>query len=158
MSHHRFSIASWPAVLLVAALVGSGCGVSLTPAGGSMKPARPTPAQIASFLQNARITLPASSSPLLYLEVSGGPDGVAWLSVNLPKADLQSFLQASPFRDAMLKPNDEYYLGDFSMLWQTQPTTHRSGQVRLPNAQVLNILIDETDPATATIYLMWHET
>lgn len=117
----------------------------------------PTAAQISEFTANAAITLPASAEPIAYREERGMDDAL-WLQVRMPAADLPALLGSSPFKDSKLGGTDKSIEGCFSAFWKAPPARYRSGQESLPNARVLNILIDESDPANVVVYLMWHET
>ena len=117
----------------------------------------PTAAQVAEFVRNAGISLPPTAHPVGWVE-SRGMDDVLWLQVQMPAADIPAFLESSPFRGAKLATTDEYDLHHFQDFWKTPPQRYRSGQQRLPNARVLNIVIDDSDATNAVVYLMWHET
>lgn len=84
-------------------------------------------------------------------------DGL-WLQVRMPARDLQTFLDASPFRGAKLANNNPYAVHTFRAFLPTPPVRYRSGSQELPNARFLNMLIDESDTTDAVVYLMWHET
>ena len=117
----------------------------------------PTAAQITEFTTNAKITLPASAQPLGWRE-SRGMDDALWLQVRLPAADLQTFLDGSPFRGATLTTNDQYRIFDFRDFMPTPPIRYRCGEQQLPNARYLKMIVDESDNTNAVVYLMWHET
>ena len=85
-------------------------------------------------------------------------DDALWLQVRLPASDLQTFLDASPFRSVTLATNDQYRLPDFQSFFATPPVRYRAGQQSLPNARVLNMVVDESDTTNVVVYLMWHET
>ena len=81
-------------------------------------------------------------------------------------AELQTFLESSPFKNETLEKNEgthlsttssKVVLGIFGLFWKTPPIHYRWGQVRLPNERVLNLMIDEDDATTIVVYLMWHE-
>lgn len=117
----------------------------------------PTPAQIGEFSRNASVSLPASAQPLGWHQNRGMDDGL-WLQFRIPRADFQTFLDSSPFRSASLSTNDRYCINLFKMFWAAPPLRYRAGQQTLPNARVLNLLVDESDATNAVVYLMWHET
>lgn len=85
-------------------------------------------------------------------------DDAMWLQVRMPAQDLKAFLDCSPFRSTTLTANNEYLVYQFRGFFTTPPTRYRAGQQGLPNARVLNILIDESDTTNVVAYLMWHET
>lgn len=119
--------------------------------------ATPTLAQISEFTTNARIALPASAQPIGWREERGMDDAL-WLQVRLPASDLQTLLDSSPFRNVTLTTNGQYCLTQFQSFFATPPVRYRAGQQSLPNARVLNILVDEGDTTNVLVYLMWHET
>jgi hypothetical protein len=85
-------------------------------------------------------------------------DDALWLQVRMPASELQAFLDASPFRSATLTTNDQYRVFEFQDFFPTPPARYRAGQQELPNARVLNMVIDESDTTNVVVYLMWHET
>jgi hypothetical protein len=85
-------------------------------------------------------------------------DDALWLRVRIPARDLQSFLEASPFRSVRLTTNEQYRVFDFRDFLPTPPARYRSGERELPKARFLKMLIDESDTTNAVVYLMWHET
>jgi len=117
----------------------------------------PTVAQIAEFTTNASITLPSSAQPVGWCEERGMDDAL-WLQVRLPASDLQTFLDGSPFRSVTLATNDLYCLTQFRSFFATPPVRYRAGQQSLPNARVLNMVVDESETTNVVVYLMWHET
>jgi hypothetical protein len=117
----------------------------------------PTAAQLAEFTTNAKISLPPSAQPLGWRE-QRGMDAALWLQVRLPAADLQAFLDASPFRGAILTTNDMYRIFDFREFIPTPPTRYRCGEQQLPNAHYLKMVVDESDTTNAVVYFMWHDT
>ncbi len=129
-----------------------GCGRSSTPVITT-----PTAVQVAEFTRNTGITLPASAQPIGWRE-SRGMDDALWLQVRMPATEVATFLASSPFRTAKLETNAQPRLYEFQDFWQNPPQQHRSGQESLPNAQFLNIVIDDSDATNAVVYLMWHET
>ena len=84
-------------------------------------------------------------------------DDALWLQVKLPVEDLDAFLKASPFADSTLSRSDESRVHQFRHFFEVPPARYRAGQESLPNARVLNILIDESGPDVVVLYLMWHE-
>ena len=85
-------------------------------------------------------------------------DDALWLQVKLPAQDLETFLDSSPFSGAPLTTNNQYRISQFQEFFTTPPARYRAGQRELPNARVLNMVIDESDTTNVVIYLMWHET
>jgi hypothetical protein len=124
---------------------------------GSPRVTKPTAAQIAEFTANARITLPPSAEAIGWREERGMDDAL-WLQVKMPAEELSAFLERSPFESAKWHSGDKYSLSQFDQFWTTPPVRYRSAHESLPNARVLNILIDESDDEEVVVYLMWHET
>jgi hypothetical protein len=143
----RISLAS--SIIMLALL---GCNRSSAP-----PITTPTAAQISEFIHNASITLPASAQPIGWRELRGMDDAL-WLQVRMPARDLQTFLDSSPFRGVTLTTNDQYRISQFQEFFTTPPVQYRAGQQELPNARVLNMVIDESDTTDVVLYLMWHET
>jgi hypothetical protein len=137
-------------LLLVALL---GCSRSTAPVITT-----PNATQIAEFTANAKITLLASAQPVGWRE-ERGMDAALWLQLRMPKTELQSFLDGSPFRSATLNTNDQSLVFKFRDFFPTPPVHYRCAEQALPNARFLNILIiDESDTTNALVSLMWHET
>lgn len=145
---------SFSSTILVCALA-----TALLGCGGSSAPVitTPTAMQVKEFTRNAGITLPASAQPVSWRELRGMDDAL-WLQVRMPATEVAAFLASSPFSTAKLATNDQSRLYNFQDFWQSPPQRHRSGQESLPNARVLNIVIDDSDATNAVVYLMWHET
>lgn len=117
----------------------------------------PTAAQIAEFVSNTKITIPPTSQPVGWKEERGMDDAL-WLQIRMPTADLEVFLKNSPFSESKLETSNPYILHLFQEFQSSPPQRYRAGQQTLPNGRVLNLLIDESDAATAVVYLMWHKT
>jgi hypothetical protein len=118
----------------------------------------PNANQIAEFATNAKITLPASAQPVGWREERGMDDAL-WLQVRMPRTELQSFLDGSPFRNTKLSTNDQSLVFKFRDFFPTPPLRYHCAERQLPNARFLNIIIiDETDTTNALVSLMWHET
>lgn len=84
-------------------------------------------------------------------------DDALWLKVEMPAANLDAFIMASPFKDGGLQTNQPYYLYNFKEFIPTPPARFRSGQKSLPNVKTLNMLIDDSNPTNAVVYMMWFE-
>jgi hypothetical protein len=120
--------------------------------------AKPTEIQIAEFASKAHIALTPSAHAIGWREERGELDDAIWLHLTVPKGELDEFLSNSPFRGIQLQTKHQSPPSHFDDFFTAPPTQYRSGQQWLPNARLLNILIDESDPADAQVYLMWHET
>jgi hypothetical protein len=118
----------------------------------------PNATQIAEFTANAKITLPASAQSVGWRE-ERGMDAALWLQLRMPAAELQGFLDGSPFCNAKLGTNDQSLVYKFRDFFPTPPVHYRCAEQELPNARFLNILIiDESDTTNTLVSLMWHET
>jgi hypothetical protein len=146
-------------VSIISNLAACMVALSLVGCGGSnkLKITVPTPAQVSEFVANAKITLPAAAQATGYQELRSMDDAL-WLQIRMPVTDLQTFLDSSPFRQATLTTNDQYRVSQFSDFLPVPPVRYRAGQESLPNARVLNMVIDESDSTNVVVYLMWHET
>ncbi|TWT38375.1 hypothetical protein [Blastopirellula retiformator] len=129
----------------------SGCGLDFDSI------VTPTPEKIRLLEESAQLKIPTSSTPLLWRE-SHGIDMAIWLKMKIPAADLASFFAASPINPKELSSSDSSRIDDFRGFFAAPPKKYRAGQYKLPQAQCLNVLIDEDDPAEKIVYLMWHET
>lgn len=118
---------------------------------------KPTPAQITEFIRNATITLPASAQSVGWREERGMDDAL-WSQLRIPRGDVQSLLDASPFRSSKFNTNDNALVFKFQDFLPTPPVRYRCAEQELPKARFLNIIIDESDATNAVVYLMWHET
>lgn len=105
-------------LLLVALL---GCSRSTAPVITT-----PNATQIAEFTANAKITLPASAQPVGWRE-ERGMDAALWLQLRMPKTELQSFLDGSPFRSATLNTNDQSLVFKFRDFFRRRQFTIVSG-------------------------------
>lgn len=85
-------------------------------------------------------------------------DDALWLQVRMPAQTLQGFLDSSPFKGATLTSSDRYLLSEFREFLPNPPARYRAGQQSLPNARVLNMVIDESNPTNVVVYLMFHKT
>lgn len=129
----------------------SGCGLDYDPI------VTPIPEKIRLLEESAQLKIPASSTPLLWRE-SHGIDMAIWLKMKMPAADLPSFFAASPINPKELSISDSFGRDRFQDFYNSPPTKYRAASYNLPQAQCLNVLIDESDPAEKVVYLMWHET
>jgi hypothetical protein len=157
-----FFLCALSVIVLVITFVFQGFTVGSSRAAASerRRPAftKPTESQIAEFVSKARIGLPPSTQVIGWREERGGMDGFVWLHVTMAKQDVAGFLDNSPLRGVQLQTKHLSHASQFEPFFIAPPQQYRSGQAWLPNAQVLNILIDDSDTASAQVYLMWHET
>ena len=133
------------------AVVLTGCGKNSRPVISV-----PTSAQVAEFTQKAAVILPATAKSIGWKEFRGMDDAL-WLKVEMPVADLNAFIKASPFQDGGFQTNWQYDLYNFNDFLVTPPLKYRTGQKALPNVKTLNMLIDDTSPTNAVVYMMWFE-
>lgn len=116
----------------------------------------PTPALIQEFLTRSGLTIPHSAQPTDWYEERGMDDTLS-LRLRVPVSDLEAFLSQPLLKGLKLSAFDPSITHGFQVFGPT-PATYRAGQQRLPNARFVNVLIDDGDPQTANVYLMWGET
>ena len=136
---------------LVLAVVLTGCGKNSAPIISV-----PTSAQVAEFTQKAVVTLPVTAKSTGWKE-SRGMDDALWLKIEMPVAELNAFIEASPFQSGGFQTNWQYDLYNFQDFLPTPPLKYRTGQKALPNVKTLNMLIDDSNPTNAVVYMMWFE-
>jgi len=124
--------------------------------------------QLAHCSQIMNLTFPPSARPL-GLCATYGMDDVLQLKVEMSRNELQQFIEASPFAGAELGRNQIQVYGDSDLRWwnvdELDPYEGKDGQeaflseqTSLPNAEVLNILIDVRRDDIVIVYLEWFET
>jgi hypothetical protein len=106
------------------------------------------------------VTFPSSTELINFQEDRAWLDDTVYLRIELPRADLDRFIADSPFSGRELRTDRRDVSADPSMRWlcPDRAMSYQSDQVRLPNAEYLNILIDLDDKDVLTIYLQWGET
>lgn len=121
-------------------------------------PSAATAEQVSHFGDRVGIAFPVAATPVAYMETRGMDDSL-WLQMQMSTSDLQEFLATPPLDEVNLSDEkNEIVLHAFHQFWTSPPSRYRSAQIQLPNARVLNILIDETDSEKVIVYVQWHET
>jgi len=142
-------------------LVGLLCGCS-TVWSGNRQSDEPnvTKGKLQQYEKMMHVTFPGSTRGLNAREVTGGPDAMLYLKVEMDKEELESFLKSSPFANADLRSDRPFVYNQKGVTWWTPADvkTYKSGQASLPDGEVLNVLIDLGQDKKVVIYLMWHET
>jgi hypothetical protein len=107
-----------------------------------------------------QIAFPPSTRALNIMRVTGGPDDAIYLKVEIDRNDLDALIRNSPFASAELRSDRRYVLKERSLSWWDPEgvNNYKSGQVSLPDAKYLNILLDLDSNERIPIYLQWGET
>jgi hypothetical protein len=118
-----------------------------------------TAQQQALAAQSMGLTFPSSTQYLLF-ERQQGMDEAIHLKIQLSAAALQQLIDQKPFAGADWSTTQRsvYDMPDVPQWRPTEVARFRSGQLSLPKAEVLNVLIDDADDTNKIIYLMWHQT
>lgn len=105
------------------------------------------------------LTFPASTRALNAAAETGGPDDAVYLKVEMDKQDLETFVKNSRFANAALRSDQSPIHNRIDLTWWNPDgaKTYKSGQVRLPSNDVLNILIDFDYDKKVVVYLLWYE-
>lgn len=158
VAHGMLRLLSISLLLFATVVLGGACNRPSTSRVNVSKPAIsvPTQNQIAEFVRKTGVKLPASAQPIGWREARGMDDAL-WLQVSMPRSDVEGFLNGSPFSGKPLQAGVGTTI-PFKHFFTTAPQRYRGEQFALPNARVLNILIDDSDDTTAMVYMMWHET
>ena len=121
----------------------------------------PTPAQLSSFTQQTRISIPGSAQPVRFYSESGGPDSAMWLQFRLPASQFQQFIASSPIppaevrRDALMASSA---LGYFRAWLPTALKDYQYADTQIAPGRCVKCIFDFDDPQTTVIYLMWFAT
>lgn len=105
------------------------------------------------------VTFPASTNFLLFHYIDSMDDAM-WLKIELPASDLPAFI-AQPVLANAEWSNQSRKVSDMPKVpeWTPSQVQHfRADQIKLPSAEYLNVMIDETDTDKTIIYLMWQQT
>lgn len=119
--------------------------------------------KLAEFGKKMYIDFPPSTRLISYRWLHGLDESI-YLEVQISVEELKDFLLKSPFADVKFRTNEKNRRPLLRPLpergWEREPVPEnwRSVQVRLPNAEYINILIDMDDPSIITIYLHWGTT
>ena len=104
-----------------------------------------------------------ASTRLLGYERRRGMNDVIYLKIEIATEDLRALINNSPFCNTILRSSENNPISDISSTgptwWKVKSVrTWKSGQVRLDNANYLNMLIDLDQKNKCVIYLEWFET
>ena len=105
------------------------------------------------------LVFPTGTKALGYKE-EPGLDRSIYLKLQIPRNELSTFLNASPFAriqlDRDIKAIDHGIDEDW---WRPDSVKHfMSGQALLPDAKFVDVLVDLDAKETVILYLEWHET
>ena len=118
-----------------------------------------TPQKLSECSARMSVVFPQSARPIRITE-SHGMDDAIFLKVEINRNDLGRFIQKSPFA-AMVLRTDRHRLSPLKGLswWDVASVANfQSGEVQLPDASYLRILIALDNTAKAMLYLEWFET
>ena len=137
------------------------CGCATAWSGGrNFAEPEVTKEKLQHYEKAMHLTFPASTRGHNAREVTGGPDDVLYLKVEIDKEELDFFLKSSPFADADLRSDQKFVGNEKGQTWwrPDDVKTYKSGQVFLAQGEVLNILLDFDHDKKIVMYLMLHET
>lgn len=143
--------------LMTLALCVCGCGPSDEP---TLAP-NVTASQQTDASQSMGLTFPAGTRFLLYHRTDGLDDAI-WLKIELTPNDLASLLSQPVLSAASWSGTQiQAWNADFPECSEWAPSKvkkYRTAQIRLPKAEVLNVLIDDDPDDVKLVYLFWHQT
>ena len=118
-----------------------------------------TPQKLSECSARMSIVLPKSARAVQISE-SRGMDDMILLRVTIPRADLEVFIEQSPFAGSILSAETKQVDVHSGLPWWDigDVMSFRSGETQLQDGSYLRVLIGLDDPATATLYLEWFET
>ena len=112
---------------------------------------------VRDFADRANLAIPDSAVATQY-ETYVSKDGMLFLRLEIPAADLPEFLNRSGLASEITNTKDlSPALSSFNAVLSARPSSFREGQKDLGDGYFLNVLIDE-DSATNVAYLMWFGT
>jgi hypothetical protein len=129
--------------------------------GAYLIPARLIRRKSRNSLVLCKLEFPGDSRVAGLLEEPRGMDRAIFLKIEIKPEDLNGFIAKSPFAATQLTSDSRSVMSNLTAVsWWTPDNakTFQSGQVRLPEAKVLKILIDRDKKDKITIYLMWFST
>jgi len=108
------------------------------------------------------ISFPSSARLLDYKHIHG-MDNVILLKIEILREDIRELINSSLFSDKVLRGPEDNPIPQISIIgphwWKVKSVKKwKSGQVRLPDAKYLNILIDLDRQDKTNVYLEWFET
>jgi hypothetical protein len=117
-----------------------------------------TAARLAAIAQRIGLTFPPSAR-LLSTSSSRGLDDSISLKVEMSASDYDGFIAASPLAGEAFVAEKRFLLGKNSGDWDPEsPGQLPTAQVRLPNANVINLGCDRSRSDVTVAYIFWHET
>jgi len=119
-----------------------------------------SPVKLAEIGKMMHVTFPDGTKVLGLLEEPGGIDRAIHLKVEFAAKDLEEFVKKSPFVDSKFSTTGRLVTDLKEVSWWRPESVKafRSAQVRLPEAKILNILIDLDRSDKVTVFLMWFST
>jgi hypothetical protein len=115
-------------------------------------------ATLAALGHEVGLTFPASAR-LVGVSRERGIDDLVRFKVELPRADLASFLAAAPVPADAYEPGDGGFLGPDQGFWDpSRAVSLRTGQTIRDNHRTLNIGVAEAGPGRAAVYIVEHGT
>ena len=151
-----------PLFFLLVAATAVGC----TSSSGPVLAPNVTAAQQRSACESMGFSFPPETQFLLYHRASDepgllpAPDDCVHLKVELPSAVVMKMLSEAPFASAKWQATvrEVRDVPDWKVWKPSAVKKFRSAQIPLPNAQCLNVLVDEDREERTILYLMWFET
>ena len=99
------------------------------------------------------------SSRLQFTNDERGLDDAVRVKVTMTASDYEGFIASSPLSGAPLALEKRFFLGKNQGAWDPEaPKELPTGQVRLPNASVLNLGVDRSGGGQVVVFVFWHET
>ena len=142
----------------ISVILVSSCGLLLT---GCKRSSRNiiTPQKFSECAGRMSVVFPQSARPVGVYERHGMDDSIH-LKVDIDIRDLAQFIQNSPFIGITLSDNSRSVFPLKRLSWWDieNVVKYQSGEVQLPDASYLKILIGLDDPNIASLYIHWFET
>jgi hypothetical protein len=109
---------------------------------------------VRDFAERANLAIPDSAAATAYKQYLSD-DGMIFLRLEIPAADLEAFLRDSGLGGVLTNTKDPGpALASFGGVLAEHPSKFREGQKDLGGGYFLNVLIDEDSP-TNVAYLLW---
>ncbi|MEE4379496.1 MAG: hypothetical protein V2J55_18575 [Candidatus Competibacteraceae bacterium] len=104
------------------------------------------------------ISFPAGTKLIRY-DSDFGSDGLIRAKLVFTPAQWTRFVDESPLDPETFEEEQRYLLGTNVEWWNPEdPAELPTAQASLPDAKVLNVGIDRSDPNLITAFLVWHGT
>src|SRR5262249_28654511 len=102
-----------------------------------------------------RVSFPTNSQPVGLFVQGTIQSHYALLKVRVPRQNVESFVQGTPFRDVQLSSTRRYFTFQSGVVWwqPDRPRDFRSGQVGVHGGGAVSIVIDLDDPDHMMVYL-----